>query len=122
MSSLAVALPLRLSEADGFVMIKGFRRLVKQNLKMLILTIPGERVMEPEYGIGMKKYLFSSFHQNLYADLENNIRRQVKIYMPAVKIEGVLFNASDPDNQTLGITIRYSIPQISIDDTLQFTI
>ena len=115
-------MPINRDSVEGFLILKTIKETIQQNFKMLVLTNPGERVMEPEYGIGMKKYLFSSFHQNLYADLENNIRRQVKIYMPAVKIEGVLFNASDPDNQTLGITIRYSIPQISIDDTLQFTI
>jgi len=122
MSSLGVALPLRLSDNDGFVMIKGFKRLIKQNLKMLILTIPGERVMEPNYGVGMKRFLFSNFHENIYGEIQQKIREQVAMYMPGVVIEDILFDTSGPDNYTLGISIRYSIPQISIKDLLKFTI
>jgi len=40
MSSLAVALPLTTDSIDGFVMIRSLKVLIKQNLKMLILTNP----------------------------------------------------------------------------------
>ena len=48
MSSLSVKLPITRNTIDGFAMIKDFQTLVKQNFKMLVLTAPGERVMEPE--------------------------------------------------------------------------
>ena len=51
MSSIGVALPLRLDFSDGFVMIKDIKRMFRQNLKMLILTNPGERVMDPLFGV-----------------------------------------------------------------------
>ena len=55
MASFGVALPLSLDTADGFVMLKDIRNLAKQNLKMLILTLPGERVMKPKFGVGLSK-------------------------------------------------------------------
>ena len=122
MSSLGVALPLRLSDRDGFVMIKSFHKLVKQNFKMLMLTIPGERIMEPEYGVGLKQYLFENYHSNVYGEIERKIREQVKIYIPAITIDAIHFNTSSPDTSTLGISINYSIPQLSIHDLLEFTI
>ena len=122
MSSLGVALPLRLDPSDGFTMIKGFKKLVKQNLKMLILTIPGERVMMPNYGVGLKKYLFSNYHDNVYSEIQQKISEQVNTYMPAVKIEDVQFDTSSPDTNTLGLRIIYSIPQVAVRDSLQFTI
>ena len=51
MSSIAVRLPLTLDSADGFGMITAIRGAIKQNLKMLILTEPGERIMEPLLGL-----------------------------------------------------------------------
>jgi len=122
MSSLGVELPLRLSSIDGFVMIKSFKRLIRQNLKMLILTNPGERVMEPNYGVGIKTYLFSQFEPSTYARIQTKIKDQARTYMPAVKITDVLFEVLDPDTSSLGIAIKYSIPDIGIKDLLEFTI
>ena len=122
MSSLGIALPLRLDPSDGFVMIKGFKKLVRQNLKMLILTMPGERVMMPNYGVGLKKYLFSNYHENIYAEIQQKISEQIRTYMPAVQIQDVVFDTSSPDTNTLGMRIIYSIPQIAIQDSIQFTI
>ena len=56
MASIGVALPLTRSDIDGFTMHKRIKDAAKQNLKMLLLTIPGERVMDPDYGVGMKKF------------------------------------------------------------------
>ena len=49
MSSIGIKLPLTYNSADGFTMIKTIRQMIKQNFKMLILTNPGERVMEPQF-------------------------------------------------------------------------
>jgi len=38
MASYSVALPLELDDGDGFVMIKSIKKLIRQNLKMLLLT------------------------------------------------------------------------------------
>ena len=122
MSSLAVKLPITRDTADGFAMVKDFNTLIKQNLKMLILTAPGERIMEPEFGVGMRQYLFENFNEETYGDISANIGRQVKEFMPAVSILQVDFDTSDPDRNTLGVRIVYSIPNIGITDLLKFTI
>ena len=92
MSSLAVKLPITRSSIDGFTMIKDFKTLISQNLKMLVLTDPGERVMDPEYGVGARTYLFSNFGSSVYVDIETNIRQQTAKYMPMVTIEQVMFD------------------------------
>ena len=69
MASFSVALPLCRDTTDGFVMIKKFKTLVRQNLKMLILTVPGERIMDPEFGVGLKTYLFQNFHEGTLAEI-----------------------------------------------------
>jgi hypothetical protein len=122
MSSLAVALPLELDSMTGFDMIASFKRLIKQNLKMLILTNPGERVMVPEYGVGMNGYLFQNFTSSTYAQIDSKIREQVAAYMPVVTINNISFDVEGQDTNKLGISLEYSIPNIGIRDLLQFTI
>lgn len=89
---------------------------------MLILTNPGERVMEPEYGVGIKQFLFENFESDVYSRIDNKIRDQVALYMPAVQITKLQFANSSPDTNTLSLFLEYSIPQISAGDLLEITI
>ena len=122
MASLAVKLPITLDSGDGFTMIKGLKALMKQNLKMLLLTMPGERVMEPEFGAGLKRFLFQNYGEISYGEIEFAIRDQTQKYLPHVRINNVSFDATDINTNTLGITINYSIPNIGVRDLLKFTI
>lgn len=122
MASYGVALPLTYDSGDGFTMLKRIQDVIKQNFKMLILTIPGERVMEPDFGVGLKKYLFENFSDSVYAEIDTRIRKQVSIYMPALIIQEIEFASTDQDNNTLAIFISYRIPAIGATDLLEFTI
>ena len=122
MAKLGVKLPITRSSIDGYTMIGDFTTLIKQNLKMLVLTNPGERVMIPEFGVGITKYLFENFTNTTYTDIETDIRQQVSKYLPVVAIQSVLFDDSNEDNNTLGIAIVYAIPALNVRDLLEFTI
>tara|TARA_R100001129_G_scaffold123619_2_gene86249 strand:+ start:405 stop:773 length:369 start_codon:yes stop_codon:yes gene_type:complete len=122
MSSLGVKLPLARDSSDGFGMIKNFKTMIKQNFKMLLLTSPGERVMEPDFGVGVRKYLFENFNESTFAKIERDIVKQTKIYIPAIQIQEISFDASNPDSNQLSIMIRYAIPNLNIKDLLEFTI
>lgn len=66
MASFGVALPVSRNSIDGFTMLKDFNRVVKQNLKMLLLTNPGERVMIPSFGVGLKRMIFENFDDSVF--------------------------------------------------------
>jgi phage baseplate assembly protein W len=124
MASFGVALPLTRDSADGFTMVKNFRRLVRQNLKMLLLTNPGERVMEPKFGVGLKKLLFENYSDQKFEVMKQTITKQTAKYLPAVTILDVNFNR-DPtyqDRNMLGITVIFAVPAIGMTEMLEFTI
>jgi phage baseplate assembly protein W len=122
MASFSVALPLRRDTSDGFVMIKTFPKLIRQNLKMLILTNPGERIMEPGFGVGLQTYLFQNFTEGTYAEIEAKIKEQVAKYLPVVTIIGLGIDTSGQDSNQLKISLKFAIPNIGATDLLQFTI
>tara|TARA_Y100000592_G_C5440492_1_gene303104 strand:+ start:1061 stop:1429 length:369 start_codon:yes stop_codon:yes gene_type:complete len=122
MSSLAVKLPLVRDTGDGFKMIKKFKTLIKQNFKMLLLTEQGERVMEPDFGVGLKSFLFENYTQSTFAKIERRILDQSSIYMPVVNIQEIIFDTVPSNENALLIKIKYSIPNLNTEDLLQFTI
>ena len=122
MSSIGVSLPLLKDSSDGFQMIKTLRATVKQNLKMLLLTNPGERIMDPEFGVGVQKYLFSNFSENVQGQLYDKIVDQAATYMPAVQIVNITFNETNPDTNTFSFQIFYNLRDAGLNDLLEFTI
>ena len=122
MSALAVKLPITKDSINGYTMIDDFLTLIKQNLKMLILTSQGERIMEPEFGVGIKDFLFENFNNTTYQQIDTKIRKQVEMFMPAVSILDVSFAGSDESRNLLGVSIFFSIPSIDVRDLLEFTI
>ena len=121
MSSIGIKLPLTYNSADGFTMIKTIRSMIKQNFKMLILTIPGERVMEPQFGVGVSQHLFANYSEGIPSILEEKIRKQAGMYLPAVSIDSINFQLF-ADTNSLKIIIKYIIPSVGINDLLEITI
>ncbi len=122
MATLGVKLPITRDDIHGYTMIGDFHTLIKQNLKMLILTNPGERVMIPDFGVGIQSYLFQNFSESTYTEIENDIKEQVAKYLPVVAISRVGFDNSSPDTNTLRISLEYLIPALNVRDLLEFTI
>ena len=122
MASLSVKLPLERDPSDGFQMNKSFKDMIRQNFKMLLLTTPGERIMEPDFGVGLKTYLFENFTESTFAQIERAIFKQVRIYMPSVVVEGIYFSGENENSNVLSLRIEYSIPNLNTKDLLEFTI
>jgi len=97
---LSPKLPLQKDPADGYALNKEYVDLVRQNLKMLLLTAPGERIMEPDFGVGLRNYLFENSSNLTYSEIESKIRSQVKFYMPFVEVRSVKFNTFDTEKSS----------------------
>ena len=95
---------------------------MRQNLKMLLLTIPGERVMEPSFGVGIKAFLFENFSSGVQSAIDTRVREQCALFIPALTIIDIQFYIIDPDTSSAAFRILYEIPNIGVKDLLEFTI
>ena len=121
MPSIGLSLPITYNSNDGFTMIKNLHHMIRQNLKMLILTNPGERVMEPTYGVGLSRFLFSNYSENIEATIRTRIQEQVEMYLPVIAIQNIFFE-NKMETNTILITLKYVVPGLGIDDLLQLAI
>ena len=109
-SGLAPILPLARNDATGYGMIRDYTTLTDQNLRSLILTVPGER-FDVEYGVGLRNYLFEMVEPSVFQSFKTELLRKQAIYIPYIKIINVEFrsqlsNPNLPENY-LGISITY---------------
>ena len=120
---LAASLPLAVDEVDGcYRLIKTYSELVKQNFKMLLMTNPGERIMDSNFGVGLRRRLFENNSPTTYADNASDINEQVNKYMPFLQIDDIDFGDSSPDSNFLSIKITYTIVPLSVSDILEETL
>lgn len=68
------------------------------NLLLLLLTQKGERYYESDYGTNLLKYIFEPNDSITAADIEEEIRNTVSLYIPEVKITSITFNWNTDDD------------------------
>ena len=123
MDSIGPRLPLQRDERFGsYGMITSYFDEVKQNFKNLILTCPGEKMMNPNFGVGLRNFLFQQ-RKEAIPKIRQRIEEQVSRYMPFLKILNIEFNTGiDPifqdDSNLLSIVIDYEVPSLNLNSTL----
>ena len=106
---------------DDVNMFKGtqtFKEQVKSNLINLLLTEQGERVNEPNFGVGLKRLLFE---QNINKEnLEEKINFQIGFYIPEITLMSVSVGSIDNENKVY-LTISYRFNLDGTTDALTTT-
>lgn len=115
---LSPKLPLSLSSRNGYTLNVTIPEMVKQNLKCLMLTNPGERLMDKEFGIGLKRFLFEQNSSNTRSNLATKIRSQINQYMPYLQITSL---SIEGEQNELYIELFYNISPISQLDRIVFS-
>jgi phage baseplate assembly protein W len=128
---LAVALPLYIDSVDGaYGLHKGLIDMAEQNLKMIILTSPGERVMEPNFGVGIRSYLFAQNTPGTIATIKSRITNQVATYLPYIVIRNLQVasptilggTTTEVDGTRINISLTYEIPAAAVVSNLTLPI
>ena len=79
---------------------------------MLVLTNPGERIMNPEFGVGISRFLFQQEAQFSSGAIQNRIKAQVATYLSYIEIINIeIFERQDLSN-TFQVTIEYFMPSV----------
>ena len=96
---------------------------VKQNVLNLCSTERGERLMQPNLGIAIKKYLFEQFDENLVIQIQNTIADTMEYWMPFVKINDITVNMSDIEPNTMNISVNFSLEKDpNTQESVQITV
>jgi phage baseplate assembly protein W len=93
-------------------------RSIRQALRLLLSTEPGERVMRPAYGCALSQLMFAPNDETTAGLALHFIRRAVETWEPRVEIQR-LTSARDPvDPGRLDILLEYRIRRSQITDSL----
>jgi len=94
---------------------------IKQNMRMLLLTMKGEYIWDANFGVGLSNYLFENDVSISTAVLEGEIRNQISTYMPYVAVDGIVVQL-DSNNQTLKVQLRFRYNGLSIPELFEIEV
>ena len=116
---ISVKLPLKVTKEDGpYALTKDLASTVKQNFKNLVLTTPGERIMDPNFGCGAFGLLFENYTPDVKDRFKSRVIEQAKAYMPFIKVRSVRFDDSSIDSNLISISINYYITPLNFNDNI----
>ena len=121
-SGISPKLPLQLDVNDGYALNKTYAEVAGQNLKMLILTAPGERIMDPDFGVGIRNYLFEMNIELTYEEINARISRQVNKYMPFLDVRSVILGPNDMQDANpnlMKLQVEYYIKPLQVFDAVE---
>jgi len=91
--------------------------LIRNNLRQLILCEKGARIMLPNYGLSLDKYLFEPLDETTYFLIKNDILRTLKTYFSIVNVInlGVFANTTKAVENQLIIKLTLQLMDESLD-------
>ena len=122
-SGISPQLPLVVDEVFGaYNLNTDYKQVATQNLTMLVLTNPGERMMNPDFGAGVRRFFFEHSDPSTYHRISERIYSQVATYMKFIRINNISYNVpeNNPDlfPNTIAIRIDFTIIPLQISTSV----
>lgn len=92
---------------------------LKNSLYNLFTTTPGEKILNPDYGLDLRQYLFAPATVEVAENIRDEIYRQVRVYESRVKLSDVGITIFEDVNE-FDISIYYSVPTLNISKVSMF--
>jgi hypothetical protein len=82
---------------------------IGQSLRILLATTPGERVMQPSFGCGLKSHVHDVINENTITVLKDVIQRAILFFEPRVTLESIAADSSMAYEGRLDFQIFYTV-------------
>jgi len=85
---------------------------VKQNLELLLQTQKGERLMQPNLGLNLRRHLFEQYTEELRQTIQDEIVNTINVWLPfvqIVKLDVSLGGQDEFGKNTINIRIDFNL-------------
>ena len=116
--NVGVGINIPFSNPQCFISNYTSQAALKNNILNFFLTEPGERIDNPNFGGGLRSFVFEQINSGTFSGIEDDISSKLSTQFPSVVLNRVNVD-SIPDTNTIKVTIKYSIPQQGVLDEIE---
>lgn len=95
-------------DAHGAIAMAEYEEDIRQAILIILGTNPGERVMRPDFGAGLRALLFEPINTNTMALARHRVEQALILWEPRIDSVGVEVRA-EPKHGLLNIEVRYRV-------------
>ena len=114
--SVAVGVNIPFTSPSVFQSNYQTKDALKNNLINFFLTNPGERLLNPTFGGGLRAFIFEQLRTNNLEFLKEDIETKLINYFPQIIINELDVSGND---KTVNVTLKYSIKNTNTSDGLE---
>jgi len=103
-----ISFPMRLGP-DGRVAVSGGPDNIREMIRVILLTEPGERLQLPEFGGGAGRFLFEPNTVSTRRQVQERIEESLRRWEPRIALQNVSVDEDPDDPQGAIATIRYQL-------------
>ncbi|CAN7748640.1 GPW/gp25 family protein [Pseudorhodoferax sp. LjRoot39] len=93
---------------------------VRESLRILLSTAPGERVMHPTYGCGLRRLVFEQLSESLLTEIRSLIEKAILFFEQRIVLERIDFDTDALSEGVLRIGLFYTLRSTSTRDNMVF--
>ena|SRR5205814_1029046 len=94
---------------------------VRESICIILRTRPGERVMQPDFGCRLDRYLFEPNNISTLRLIQEDVKRSIARWEPRVTLNDVQVAVNPFDQRAVDITIYYTLIAMQKPERLNLT-
>lgn len=103
-----ISFPPRIGE-DGRVAWSEGAENIRDAIRVILLTEPGERLMRPDFGAGLGRFLFEPNTVTTRRAIEEAITAALRDWEPRITVESVVVDEDADDPRSALATVTYKL-------------
>lgn len=111
--------PVLPSSSDNSLTLTEGPDKVRQSIWLILETEPGERIMRPNFGCGLRRYLMKPNNSATRALIQKDVTRSLSLWEPRIKLQEVTVSPGEDPSMIL-IRISYVHIRDGSPDNLVF--
>jgi uncharacterized protein len=103
-----LAFPIAVDAAGGTIAMAEYEEDIRQAIRIVLETDPGERVMRPDFGAGLRALVFEPINTHTLALARHRVERALILWEPRIDSISVAADAR-PEQGLISLEVRYRV-------------
>lgn len=86
---------------------------IKNSIVNAFLTAPGDKILNPTYGIDLRRFLFEPIDDFTTEIIKDDIQTNLPLMEPRITVENIYIDADEEENQ-YDIEIQINVPSLGV--------
>lgn len=105
---------------DGGTLVVQYEADVEQAVRIIIGTNWGERVMRPEFGAGLRSFVFGPLNQTMMQRVRTRVQEALIQWEPRIDVEDVSVSVDSSNRSALLIAVTYRVRSTNTRNNLVY--